>query len=91
MKLTTLFTLIQIILTLNNNKINCESNDDILNTKVERLVDLSTHLAKVINVISIENIGKNRNDQIYALLTFTTVNVTFILIQSFHFIPIITK
>ena len=79
MKLTILFTLIQIILTLNNNKINCESNDDILNTKVERLVDLSTHLAKVINVISIENIGKSSlNSYSFVIEPSQSENVVYI-------------
>lgn len=53
-----ILALIPLIFILNN-KINCESNADILNTKVERLVDLSTHLAKVISVITVENKGKS--------------------------------
>ena len=53
-----LLALISIIFILNN-KINCESNADILNSKVERVIDLSSHLAKVITVITVENKGKS--------------------------------
>ena len=53
-----LFGPILIILILSRKTI-CESNADILNAKVERLVDLSSHLAKIITFITIENKGKS--------------------------------
>ena len=40
-------------------KCNAESNADVLNAKVERNIDLTTHLAKVNTIITVENKGSN--------------------------------
>jgi hypothetical protein len=52
-----ILALIPLIVILN--KINCESNADILNLKVERTIDSSSHLAKINTIITVENKGKS--------------------------------
>ncbi len=39
------------------NSFNCESSADLVNTKVERTIDLSSHLAYITNTITVENTG----------------------------------
>jgi hypothetical protein len=36
-------------------KINCDSNADLINTKVERTIDLSTNVVHILNIITVEN------------------------------------
>ena len=79
--------LFAIILILSN-KIDCESNADVLNTKVERLVDLSNHLAKVTTVITVENKGKSvLNSYTFVIEPNQAKNVVYISAQ----VRILTK
>lgn len=51
MKLIHLF-LINLILII---KINCDSNADLINSKVERTIDLTSNVVHILNTITIEN------------------------------------
>lgn len=48
--------------------IRSESNADIINTNVERTIDLTSHLPKVVSLITVENKGsKSLNTYVYVI------------------------
>jgi hypothetical protein len=44
-----------VVLALSSSFINADSNADLVNAKVERTIDLTSHLARLSHVIAVEN------------------------------------
>jgi hypothetical protein len=63
-----LFKTLLVVLLAFAGTIQSESNADIINTNVERTIDLTSHLPKVINLVSVENQGsKSLNSYVYVV------------------------